>query len=57
MEVAEILCYKTVLKADKGEGVKKSENFADVINGCPLAAAKSNAHDGERTEGHATVIL
>ena len=31
------LYYKSVPNADKGgEGVKKSENFADVINGCSL---------------------
>ena len=29
--------YKSVPNPDKGEGVKKSENFADVINGCSLA--------------------
>ena len=30
--------YKSVLNADKGEGAKKSENFADVIDGSSLKA-------------------
>ena len=33
-EVARIFYHKSDPNADKGEGVKKSENFADVINGC-----------------------
>ena len=32
--VAWIVYYTS---ADKGEGLKKSENFADVINGCSLS--------------------
>ena len=28
--------YKSVPNEDKGEGVKKSENFVDILNGCPL---------------------
>ena len=35
-EVVRILEYKSVPNADKGEGVEKSENFADVIYGCSL---------------------
>ena len=27
--------YKSDPNADKEEGVKKSANFADIINGCP----------------------
>ena len=30
--------YKTDPNADKGEGVKKSENFADIISGSSLMA-------------------
>ena len=34
-EVVRILYAKSVPNVDKGEGVKKSENFVDIINGCP----------------------
>ena len=30
--------------SDKGEGVKKSENFADVICTCPLVRHIDNVH-------------
>ena len=35
-EDTRILCYKSAPNADKGERVKKSENLANVINGCSL---------------------
>ena len=38
------------LHADKAEGIKKSENFADVINGCSLMEASGNLltdHDAD----------
>ena len=33
-EIARILQYESFPNVDKGEGVRKAENFADVINGC-----------------------
>ena len=33
-EVSRILLYKSVPNAEKGEGVKKSDIFADVVYGC-----------------------
>ena len=41
------MLYKSVPNADKGrEGVKKSENFADVINGSSPVQIKSNVQLG-----------
>ena len=40
-----------ILVCDKGEGVKKSKNFADVINGVPLAKCAlihASFHDYQR---------
>lgn len=36
-EAALKLEYKSDPNADRGEGVKKSYNFADIISGAPLA--------------------
>ena len=35
-EVACILQYKSVPNEDKGEGVKKSKHFVDIISGRPI---------------------
>ena len=35
-EVAWILVYKSGPNTDKGEGAKKSENYADIISGSSL---------------------
>ena len=39
-EVASILCCKSDPNADTGEGVKKSEHFADIISGSSLSSRR-----------------
>ena len=38
------LMYKSVPNADKGDGVKKSESFADIISGSSLSEFRVKAH-------------
>ena len=45
LEVVRIIEYKSVLNADKKEGVKKSKNFVDVISGSSLRRRK-NENEG-----------
>ena len=46
-----VIMLKSVPNADKGEGVKKSENFADVIYGCSRRLWIESIRVGEEGSG------